>query len=291
MAATQYLPVASIRRREDARPVDDQTVDFLVESIEEVGQITPILVRPVGDGFEVIAGSHRLAAFVRMGEADILAVFAEHDDDLHAELAMIDENLCRRDLSPVESAAQLARRKAIYEELYPGTRHGSPGVSRQVGDSSKRNDNNEVARFTANAAAATGRSERAVQRDTERGEKVIPEVLATLKGTKRDTGAYLDKLKKLPPNDQVHAARRDLAMDAKADRAEKTSNQKAKARATAKDASGPDYERFVSVLDGLDGLDVKAILRDCPPRKRAALCQRASSAIDLLSEVMEGASQ
>src|SRR5690606_36373943 len=66
-------------------------------------------------------------------------------------------------------------------------------------------------RFTADTAARTGQSERTVQRDAERGQKVIPEVMELVKGTRLETGAYLDKLKTFSPNDQVTAARRDLA--------------------------------------------------------------------------------
>ena len=46
------------------------------------------------------------------------------DDDLHAELAMIDENLCRAELSPAERAKQTARRKAIYLIWHPETDQG-----------------------------------------------------------------------------------------------------------------------------------------------------------------------
>lgn len=96
----------------------------------------------------------------------------------------------------------------IYLELHPETAHGNPGVSRQVGDTQERAESD---RFTAETAAATGKSERVVQRDAERGTKVIGEVIDMITGTKLDTGAYLDKLKRLSPNDQVMAARRDLA--------------------------------------------------------------------------------
>lgn len=116
------------------------------------------------------------------------------EDDLHAELTMIDENLCRNELSPAERASQTARRKVIYLELHPETTHG--------GDRSKSQTlqlENEAERFTASTSAATGQSERLVQLNAERGEKVIPEVIDMITGTKLDTGTNLDKLKKLPP--------------------------------------------------------------------------------------------
>lgn len=60
--------------------------------------------------------------------------------------------------------------------LHPETAHGTNqhSSSRQVGDSS------ETPRFTADTAARTGQSERAVQRDAERGEKVSDDALGRI---------------------------------------------------------------------------------------------------------------
>lgn len=79
---------------------------------------------------------------------------------------MIDENLIRAELSPALRAGQTARRKAIYEELHPETRNG---INQH---SSLRQDGEPSARFTVETAEATGRSERAVQRDAERGASI-----------------------------------------------------------------------------------------------------------------------
>jgi ParB family chromosome partitioning protein len=46
------------------------------------------------------------------------------DDDLRAELVMIDENLVRSELVGAERAKQTARRKEIYETLHPETKQG-----------------------------------------------------------------------------------------------------------------------------------------------------------------------
>lgn len=197
----QELPTDQIVRRADARAINPDTVSGLLESISTVGLINPIRVRAAGAGWEVIAGAHRLEACKAIGLAEITCDVVA-DDDLHAELAMIDENLCRAELSPADRASQTARRKAIYEELNPDTKHGGDrDPSRQVGD---------LPRFTADTAKATGQSERTVQRVAERGDKILPEVLAMIQGTKLDTGAYLDKLKELPGSEQYRAASRDL---------------------------------------------------------------------------------
>lgn len=194
------LPINQIHARSDARAIDEATVGGLAESIGTVGLINPIRVRAFGDQWEVIAGMHRLAACKRLGLVDITADIIE-SDDLHAELAMIDENLCRAELSPSDRAKQTARRKAIYIELHPETAHGKASPS--------KDDN--LSSFADETAKAIGKDKRTVQRDAERGEKVIDEVIDLIRDTKLDTGTYLDKLKRLTPNDQVAAAKRDLA--------------------------------------------------------------------------------
>jgi hypothetical protein len=200
------LPINKISPRSDARAVDPATIAGLAESIANVGLINPIRVRASGDGWEVIAGVHRLEACKSLGLVEIAADVVT-DDDLHAELAMIDENLCRAELTPSDRARQTARRKELYEALHPEVQHGSPGVSRQVGDTQERS---EAARFTEATAKVTGQSERVVQRDAERGAKILDEVLDLIRGTKLDTGTYLDKLKAMPGSQQFRAAQRDL---------------------------------------------------------------------------------
>jgi hypothetical protein len=195
------LPINKISPRSDARAINAETIVGLAESIANVGLINPIRVRVAGDGWEVIAGVHRLEACKSLGLVEIAADVVT-DDDLHAELAMIDENLCRAELTPSDRARQTARRKAIYEELNPETANGSNQHSRP---------DDAAERFTADTAKATGVSERIVQLNAERGEKVLTEVLDLIKGTSLDTGTYLDKLKKMPGSEQFKAATRDLA--------------------------------------------------------------------------------
>jgi hypothetical protein len=215
------LPTAQIFVRKDARKVDDANVSSLMGSIREIGILNPLRVRLTGsvedsglDSYEVIAGAHRLRAARKLGMETIPCVVVD-DDDLRAELAMIDENLCRAELSPADRASQTARRKAIYEELHPETKHG--------GEPSRKDCDLPAERFTASTAAVIGRSERAVQLDAERGEKVTDEALGLIRGTALDTGTYLDKLKRIDPTEQVETVQRALAgvaRQAERDRAE-----------------------------------------------------------------------
>lgn len=236
------IPTDAIILRADARAIGQSAVAGLVESIANVGLINPIRVRAVGDQWEVIAGAHRLTACKELGLTDITAIVVT-DDDLHAELAMIDENLCRAELSPSDRAKQTARRKAIYEEIH-GRRHGDNQgqdgkfvPSRQVGDTE---------RFTAETAAVTGKSERAVQRDAERGEKVIDAALDVIRGTVLDIGTYLDKLKKLSPSEQVYAARRDLNFHNSQEREKSRDTKAAKLQADVKSRAAREVAEMIA---------------------------------------------
>jgi ParB family chromosome partitioning protein len=85
-------------------------------------------------------------------------------DGLHAELAEIDENLIRSDLTPAQEASAIFRRKAIYEELHPETKHGANQHTRGVGNSPTPPE-----RFTSATAKATGKDESSVRRAAARG--------------------------------------------------------------------------------------------------------------------------
>ena len=199
------LPIDQIDGRSDARQVDEATVGGLVDSIGTVGLINPIRVRVTVDRWEVIAGHHRLEASKRLGLAEITADIIE-SDDLHAELAMIDENLVRHELSASERAAILVRRRAVYNAIYnPLVGRGGDRKSDQVSEGQL------IQTFAEHTAAATGMAPRTVYKQLERGEKVIAEAMGMIQGTKLDTTTYLDKIKGLRPNEQVAAVRRDLA--------------------------------------------------------------------------------
>jgi ParB-like chromosome segregation protein Spo0J len=202
------VPVDQIVAENRLRHVDAKQVDALASSIAEIGLLNPVTLYERAVGYGLVAGAHRLEAVRSLGLTEIEAHIVKLDDDDRI-IAECDENLCSAALSPSDRARFTDERKRAYERKHPETKHGAIGgghdQSCQVGDSAKAD------RFTADTSAKTGQSERTVQRDAERGEKVIPEVIDLIRGTKLDTGTYLDKLKRLPPNDQVVAAKRDLA--------------------------------------------------------------------------------
>jgi ParB family chromosome partitioning protein len=81
---------------------DDALAD-LVESIRAEGLLQPIVVRPVGDRFQLIAGERRWRAFQKLAIKTIPARVMASSDASSASLALI-ENLQRADLNPIEEA-------------------------------------------------------------------------------------------------------------------------------------------------------------------------------------------
>jgi len=81
----------------------EETIDELADSIAERGILQPILLRPHGDGFEIVAGERRWRAAQRARLHTIPAIVREIDDSTAAEIALI-ENVQREDLNAIEEA-------------------------------------------------------------------------------------------------------------------------------------------------------------------------------------------
>ncbi len=90
-------------------------LDDLVASIRENGLLQPIVVRPDGDTFQIIAGNRRLEACKRLGLRKITSTVVDLDDKEAYELSLV-ENVQRNDLDPIEEAE--AFRKYVEEFGY-----------------------------------------------------------------------------------------------------------------------------------------------------------------------------
>jgi len=90
----------------------------LMASVSEKGIIEPLVVRPFGGRFQIIAGERRYHAAVQVGLREIPVVIREADDKEVMELALV-ENLQRKDLTAFEEAdalQQLAQKCAYTHE-------------------------------------------------------------------------------------------------------------------------------------------------------------------------------
>lgn len=90
------------------REFNPSEIASLAESLKEHKQLQPILVRRVGDRFQLISGERRLRAAIHAGMSTVRAEIRDADDRLVAELAII-ENLQRKDLNSIEKAMSFRR--------------------------------------------------------------------------------------------------------------------------------------------------------------------------------------
>ena len=124
------IPISDIIVKERKRKINTEKVKELAESIAQIGMLQPIGIRP---DKTLVFGYHRLAAANMLGWETVPVVIVDDSGDdggLKAELAEIDENLARAELTILERAEHLARRKEIYEALHPETK---AGVAQAVG--------------------------------------------------------------------------------------------------------------------------------------------------------------
>lgn len=82
---------------------NEDSINELCESIKEHGVIQPIVVRAMGDKYEIIAGERRYKASLLAGKQTIPSVITDLNDKDSAEVALI-ENVQRKDLTPIEEA-------------------------------------------------------------------------------------------------------------------------------------------------------------------------------------------
>jgi len=90
------------------RSFTEEGLEQLAESIRHHGILQPIVVRPSGDGYQLIAGERRWRAAQIAGLQRIPAVVRELDDPSMVQVALI-ENLQREDLNPIEEASAYRR--------------------------------------------------------------------------------------------------------------------------------------------------------------------------------------
>lgn len=85
------------------RTFDEGKIEELAASIRNQGIIQPLVVRPKGDNFELIAGERRWRAALKAGLTRVPVVVRNADDHEALQLALV-ENLQREDLNPIEEA-------------------------------------------------------------------------------------------------------------------------------------------------------------------------------------------
>ncbi|HET8714635.1 MAG TPA: ParB/RepB/Spo0J family partition protein [Holophagaceae bacterium] len=104
-AAQRELPVGSLapNRQQPRTYFDDAAISELAESLKQHGMMQPIVVRKVGDRYEIIAGERRWRAAKKANLATVPVLIKEIPDDRLLEFALV-ENIQRQELNPIEEA-------------------------------------------------------------------------------------------------------------------------------------------------------------------------------------------
>jgi ParB family chromosome partitioning protein len=108
--ALATLDIAAIRpgRYQPRTHMDETSLAELAQSIRSQGLLQPLVVRPLEQGYELVAGERRWRAAQMAGLEKVPALVREVPDDSALVMALI-ENVQREDLNPMEEAAAIQR--------------------------------------------------------------------------------------------------------------------------------------------------------------------------------------
>ena len=109
LRASKVVAIEQLRpnSRQPRRRFDEVELETLVESVQEVGMLQPILVRRTGEGedsFEIVAGERRWRAAQRAQLHQVPVIIKDLDDAQSLKIALV-ENIQREDLNAMEEAA------------------------------------------------------------------------------------------------------------------------------------------------------------------------------------------
>jgi ParB family chromosome partitioning protein len=181
-------------------------VKELAQSIEEIGLLHPIIIDADDN---LIAGLHRLEAANVLGWEVIPASVIEVSV-LEKEIAEIDENLIRAELTELEKADLLCRAKAIYELRHPESKrlekvkHNLKQYSTDATIISESEKNNDNTGFTDYAAVKLDKAQSSIRQSLQISKTITPEVKELIKNTPiADNKTELLSLAHIEPEKQL----------------------------------------------------------------------------------------
>ena len=99
-------------RNQPRKMFDKDSLDELTKSVKQYGVLQPIIVKKIGNRYEIVAGERRWRAAQAAGLSEVPVVVRDYDDQKAKEIAII-ENIQRTDLNPIEEALAY---KSLIEE-------------------------------------------------------------------------------------------------------------------------------------------------------------------------------
>lgn len=199
---TVSLDVIKVDEKSRLRATGD--IIPLKDSIENIGVINPITV---DTDYNIIAGFHRYLACKELNHREIPVRIV--DKSINKELLEIDENLIRNNLTTLETAQQLLKRKGIYETMYPDSKP----------ENVKRNNFASVYTtkcFTKDVSERIDKSQRWVQSHIKIADNLTPESVQKIKGTELENNfILLQNISRKEPKEQLKAIESFLSTEKK----------------------------------------------------------------------------
>jgi N6-adenosine-specific RNA methylase IME4 len=191
-----------VAKNRKARP---EAVEALVDSIREIGLLNPIIL---DDENNLIAGLHRLEATKKLGERVI--EFRRSDlDILGRELARIDENLCRNQMTALERIEATDDRREIWDQMHPEAKEASRPGPKPRNKKVKVGDPEIVSGFAKDTAKKTGTTDRSVRQHMQAAKGLDTEakmIIREIPAAKSPGVTELMKLGRLAPEKQREIA-------------------------------------------------------------------------------------
>jgi ParB family transcriptional regulator, chromosome partitioning protein len=265
-STTLEIPVGLVDANpfQPRRQFNPSEIESLAESLKEHKQLQPVLVRKVGERYQLISGERRLRATVLAGLPTIRAEVRVADDRLVAELAII-ENLQRKDLNAIEKALSFKRyiteHKCTQDELAGRLKIDRSTIANMmrllelpdiITDAVQRD---EISAGHAKALLSLGSIKEqiaALKRIREEGwsvretEAQVADMLA--QSAEDDDGILaIPKRRKASKSDQLTALERDLKM-ALGTRVEISQTSRGRGRITIHFTSVEEFDRLRSSL-------------------------------------------
>ncbi len=200
------VKISDIKVNPGRREAAEKDIEELAFSIEEIGLLNPITLT---EDHTLIAGLHRLEAVKQLGWTEVECTITDLEGP-SAELAELDENFARANLSPLELGELLVRRKEIYETLYPETKAGTAqaiGMNKAKGNNVNCNLQSRKKSFIEDSADVMGSHPSTVARHIKIASELTPEAKEILRGAEKPvSSAVLKKISRLPPEQQTEAS-------------------------------------------------------------------------------------
>ncbi len=201
-----FVDINRVNILPNRRPLNDQKVAELMESIKANGLLNPITI---DRNFNLVAGLHRLTACKLLGVQKIECCIIACEDKDHARLAEIDENLIRSELDALERSELWLERDQILERM---------GLRAKIGDNQFTQKGGEMIspppKTTLELAKESGYTERSFQYGKQIAKNIAPEVKELIKGTPVATStSALLKVARAGSQERQEAEQAELAAE------------------------------------------------------------------------------